>query len=176
MPLIERGQGVSLGQVGHLVDVTGRQGVAHCLGDQIVVLVPVASQAVQGQQSIVRNERMPSHQELGVECAPYLNGLGEAIQECRRHILDVIRQGKIEQGERILQVMDDAYYLLVTFDYPDAVTGGLRRTTDMVRSVLERTRGDLTVTIREQHLEQSIQAAIGRLTDERSSGQAPGGD
>lgn len=122
--------------------------------------------------AIVRNQPLPSHEELGVECAPYLNGLGEAIGECRRRVLDIIREGKIERGEQILQVMDDAYYTLVTFDYPDAVTGGLRRTTDMVRGVLERTRGDLTVTIREQQLEQSIQQAIGRLTNERGAGEA----
>ena len=126
--------------------------------------------------AIVRDERAPSHDELGVECAPYLNGLGEAIGECRRHVLDIIRLGGMERGEQILQIMDDAYYLLVTFDYPDAVTGGLRRTTDMVRGVLERTRGDLTVTIRQRQLEQSIKAAIGRLTNERGPGQAQGGD
>jgi translin len=120
--------------------------------------------------AIVRNLQLPSHEELGVECAPYLNGLGEAIGECRRRVLDIIRLGEIRRGEEILQIMDDVYYTLVTFDYPDAVTGGLRRTTDMVRGVLERTRGDLTITIREQQLEQSIQAAIGRLTDERNSG------
>lgn len=115
--------------------------------------------------AIVLNDRLPSHQEIGVECAPYLNGLGEAIGECRRRVLDIIRLGEYERGEQILQVMDDAYYIMVTFDYPDAITGGLRRTTDMVRGVLERTRGDLTVTIRQQELEQSINDAIGRLTN-----------
>ena len=118
--------------------------------------------------AIVLNQRMPSHQELGVECAAYLNGLGEAIGECRRHVLDIIRKGDVQRGEQLLQIMDDAYYMLVTFDYPDAVTSGLRRTTDMVRGVLERTRGDLTVTIRERELEQAIDTAIGRLTSERS--------
>jgi len=126
--------------------------------------------------AIVRDERLPSHQELGVECAPYLNGLGEALGECRRHILDIIRLGQTERGERILQLMDDVYYILVTFDYPDAVTGGLRRTTDMVRGVLERTRGDLTVTIREQQLQQSIEAAVGRLSNERGPHETPGGN
>ena len=113
--------------------------------------------------AIVRNQPLPSHEQLGVECAPYLNGLGEAIGECRRRVLDIIRLGEFERGEQILQIMDDAYYLLVTFDYPDALTGGLRRTTDMVRGVLERTRGDLTVTIRQQELEESINKAVERL-------------
>ncbi|HOK54157.1 MAG TPA: haloacid dehalogenase [Armatimonadota bacterium] len=113
--------------------------------------------------AIVRNMPLPSHQELGVECAPYLNGLGEAIGECRRRVLDIIRLGEFERGEQILQVMDDVYYLLVTFDYPDAVTGGLRRTTDMVRGVLERTRGDLTVTISQKELEDSIKDAVKKL-------------
>ncbi len=115
--------------------------------------------------AIVRNTELPSHEELGVECAPYLNGLGEAIGECRRRVLDIIRLGQFDRGEEILQIMDDAYYTLVTFDYPDAVTGGLRRTTDMVRGVLERTRGDLTVTIRQSELETAIKTAVGRLKD-----------
>lgn len=126
--------------------------------------------------AIVRNQAIPSHQELSVECAPYLNGLGEAIGESRRHILDVMRLGELDRAEVILSVMDDVYYTLVTFDYPDAVTGGLRRTTDMVRGVLERTRGDLMITVREQQLEQTIQQAIGRFGGEHSSRQAAGGD
>ena len=118
--------------------------------------------------AIVQDRPMPSHKELGVECAAYLNGLGEAIGECRRHALDIIRLGQLVRAEKLLQIMDDAYYMLVTFDYPDALTSGLRRTTDMVRGVLERTRGDLTVTIRQQELEQAIEKAVGRLDIERS--------
>jgi translin len=125
--------------------------------------------------AIVRDKPMPSHEELRVECAAYLNGLGEAIGECRRHVLDIIRQGDVQRGEELLQIMDDVYYVLVTFDYPDAVTSGLRRTTDMVRGVLERTRGDLTVTIRQRELEQAIDAAIGRLTSDCSA-KTQGGD
>lgn len=116
--------------------------------------------------AIIRDQSLPSHEELGVDCAPYLNGFGEAVQECRRHILDIIRLGELERAEQVLQIMDEGYYVLVTFDYPDAVTGGLRRTTDMVRGVLERTRGDLTVALREQQLEKTIQSAIGRLTNQ----------
>ncbi|MBI2843365.1 MAG: haloacid dehalogenase [Armatimonadetes bacterium] len=126
--------------------------------------------------AIVRDISLPSHQELGVECAPYLNGLGEAIGECRRRVLDIIRLGHYERGEQILQIMDDAYYSLVTFDYPDAITGGLRRTTDMVRGVLERTRGDLTVATRQQELQESIELAIGRLTNDQSPGKPEEGD
>ncbi len=125
--------------------------------------------------AIARDMPLPSHQELGVECASYLNGLGEAIGESRRHILDVMRTGDLKRAEQILGIMDDVFYILVTFDYPDAVTGGLRRTTDMVRGVLERSRGDLTVTMREQQLEQLIHSSIERLTREGAR-QSPGGD
>lgn len=124
--------------------------------------------------AIVQNRSLPSHQELGVECAAYLNGLGEAIGECRRHVLDTIREGDVVRGEQLLTIMDEVYYMLVTFDYPDAITSGLRRTTDMVRGVLERTRGDLTVTIREQELKQTIDEAIRRLGI-GDSGQTEGG-
>jgi len=111
-------------------------------------------------KAIIQDLPVPGHQELGVESAPYLNGLGEAIGECRRYVLDIIREGQTERAEEILKIMDDVYYVLVSFDYPDALTGGLRRTTDMVRGVLERTRGDLTVTIRQRELEKALNKAV----------------
>ena len=95
--------------------------------------------------------------QIGVEPAAYLNGLAEAIGESRRHVLDVIRKGDLVRGERILNIMDEVYYALITFDYPDAVTQGLRRQTDMVRGVLERTRGDITMSFQQKRLEDAIQ-------------------
>jgi translin len=121
--------------------------------------------------ALVKDEALPSHQELGVECASYLNGLGEALGECRRHVLDLIRRGNIERAEDLLQIMDEAFCVLVTFDYPEAVTAGLRRTTDMVRGVLERTRGDLTMIIRQQELEKCIESAASRWDYEHRAGQ-----
>lgn len=103
---------------------------------------------------------VPTHQELGVETAPYLNGLAEAASECRRDVLDLLRAGRIERAEQVLKTMDDLYDILITFDYPDAITGGLRRTLDQTRAVLERTRGDLTITMRQQELEQVMNRAI----------------
>lgn len=94
----------------------------------------------------------PSATALGVEPAPYLNGLAEAASELRRAILDGLRRGETARGEALLQIMDDVYSALVTVDYPDAITGGLRRTTDALRAVLERTRGDMTAAIRQDQL------------------------
>ena len=102
--------------------------------------------------AVVAGRPLPEPAALGVEAAPYLNGLGEAAGEMRRYVLDVIRKGELARAEAVLAVMDDVYSLLVTVDYPDAVTNGLRRTTDMVRGVLERTRGDLTFAIQQQTL------------------------
>ncbi len=120
--------------------------------------------------AIIREMPFPTPQKLAVEPAAYLNGLAEAIGESRRHVLDVMRIGDMERAERILGVMDDVYYTLITFDYPDAVTQGLRRQTDMVRGVLERTRGDLTLLQEQRRLEEqqrklqeSIEAASKRL-------------
>lgn len=115
--------------------------------------------------AIIREMQLPTHEELGVEPAAYLNGLAEAIGESRRHVLDVMRLGDMDRAERILSIMDDVYYTLITFDYPDAVTGGLRRQTDMVRGVLERTRGDLTLLQEQRRLEDQqrrLQEAIDR--------------
>jgi translin len=107
---------------------------------------------------------LPSAADLEVDIAPYLNGLGEAAGELRRRSLDMLRRGGNAEAERLLGLMDDIYSLLVTLDYPDALTGGLRRTTDLVRGVTERTRGDLTLSLRLESaeraaakLEQSLQ-------------------
>lgn len=102
---------------------------------------------------------LPAPEELGVADAVYLNGLGEAAGELRRYALDQLRAGESARAEWALGTMDDIYGLLVTVDFPDAVTGGLRRTTDMVRGVLERTRGDVTVTLRQQVLEEALARA-----------------
>lgn len=93
---------------------------------------------------------IPAPEDLGVEYAAYLNGIAEAVGEMRRMVLDRLRAGQYEGCEEILQAMDDIYSVLVTIDYPDAMTGGLRRTTDQTRGILEKTRGDLTMAIVQQ--------------------------
>ncbi|HMO55427.1 MAG TPA: hypothetical protein PJ994_13045, partial [Tepidiformaceae bacterium] len=90
---------------------------------------------------------IPAPEVLGVEYAAYLNGIAEAVGEMRRMVLDRLRGGEYDGCEEILDAMDDIYSVLVTIDYPDAMTGGLRRTTDQTRGILEKTRGDLTMAI-----------------------------
>ena len=109
--------------------------------------------------AIVRGEDVPRPDSLGVEAAAYLNGLAEAGSECRRYVLDRLRAGEMAGADRVLRIMDDIYYELITFDFPDAITGGLRRTTDAFRAVLERTRGDLTLTFQQQQLKEALLAA-----------------
>ena len=93
---------------------------------------------------LVTASNFPTPEELRVGCAPYMNGLAEAVGELRRHILDRMRRGEIEESERYLEIMDDIFYVLTTLDFPDAITRGLRRSTDVARGCLEKTRGDLT--------------------------------
>lgn len=111
--------------------------------------------------SVVNGKQVPSPEELGINDAAYLNGLGEAVGELRRYLLDSMRQGDVSRGEELLRVMDDVYSVLVTIDFPDAITGGLRRTTDMVRGVLERTRSDLTILVRQKDLENRLEQIRG---------------
>jgi translin len=106
--------------------------------------------------TIVTGKPLPSPGELGVDSAAYLNGLGEAASELRRYLLDSMRKGDLSKGEELLTAMDDIYSVLITVDFPDAITGGLRRTTDMLRGVLERTRSDLTLATTQQDLGQRI--------------------
>ena len=106
--------------------------------------------------ALITGEKIPAPDALGVDYAPYLNGLGEAAGELRRYSLDIVRHGNSERCETVLAAMEEIYSLLVTMDFPDALTGGLRRTTDMVRGVLERTRGDLTIAARQEKLEKTL--------------------
>ena len=106
---------------------------------------------------MVGGKQIPSPEELGIDDAAYLNGLGEAAGELRRYLLDSMRQGDVSRGEELLRVMDDIYSVLVTMDFPDAITGGLCRTTDMVRGVLERTRSDLTLIVTQKDLENKLE-------------------
>ncbi len=108
-------------------------------------------------EAVVTGAEIPSPEMLGVEDAPYLNGIAEAIGEARRHILDLLRHGKVAEGEATLSAMDDLYTVLVTMDYPDAITGNLRRSTDVARSLIEKTRGDLSVARVSQDLHDALE-------------------
>lgn len=113
--------------------------------------------------ALVTDKPLPTPKELGIEDATYLNGLAEATGELRRRCLDILRHGYSQEAERLLSHIDDIYAVLITMDYPDAITGGLRRLTDIVRSVTERTRGDLTLSLRQEHLEQTMRRLESRL-------------
>lgn len=113
--------------------------------------------------AIARGEALPTPDQLQVEPAAYLNGLAEAAGELRRRTLDKLRAGHNAECERLLAAMDNIYDTLVVMDFPDAITGGLRRNTDMVRGVLERTRGDLTISFRESELKAAMDALRAKL-------------
>jgi translin len=113
--------------------------------------------------ALVSGRPLPSPAELGVDHPAYLNGMGEAVGELRRYLLDSLRGGDIGRCEAILAAMDDIYAVLVTMDYPEAITAGLRRTTDATRGILERTRGDLTIALVQRNLERRLEKFEGRL-------------
>jgi translin len=115
--------------------------------------------------AIVLNQPIPTPGEIEVDEAAYLNGLAEAASELRRRCLDLIRRDHVAEAERMLTAMDDVYAQLVTIDFPDALTGGLRRTTDTLRAVLERTRGDLTTTLQQEKLQKALRDFEKRMGD-----------
>jgi translin len=106
--------------------------------------------------ALIQNQALQTPEDLGVEYATYLNGLAEVVGELRRRILDILRSGYSQEAERLLSHMDDIYSVLVTMDYPDAITNGLRRQTDNVRGIVEKTRGDVTFSLRGEDLTQAI--------------------
>lgn len=117
--------------------------------------------------AILAGSPLPSPADLGVSASGWLNGLAEAASELRRDALDALRRNDVPRAEELLQHMDAIYGELVTVDFPDAITGGIRRTTDQLRAVLERTRGDVTFALRQDRLERLLSE-----TETRLGGQA----
>src|SRR5436853_5960816 len=110
--------------------------------------------------ALVRGDAVPSAAYLAVMPTSWMKGLAEAASELRRHLLDRLRAGDLDRGEELLEVMDDVYDALITVDFPDAITGGLRRTLDALRAVLERTRGDVTTTVLQTRLRTAIERSV----------------
>lgn len=106
--------------------------------------------------ALIQNQPLQTPEELRVEDATFLNGLAEVVGELRRRIMDILRSGYSEEAERLLDFMDEIYSVLVTMDYPDAITNGLRRQTDLARGIIEKTRGDVTFSLRGEYLAQAI--------------------
>ncbi len=107
--------------------------------------------------ALINGEALPGYKDIGVGVPAWLNGLAEAASELRRHLLDRLRMGQTGVAEHLLSVMEDVYDALVTVDYPDAVTAGLRRSADALRAVLERTRSDVTTTLMQLRLQAALE-------------------
>ncbi len=119
--------------------------------------------------ALVRGGELPAPAAVGVGDAPYLNGMAEAVGEGRRHILDLLRLGEVERAERVLAELEELYGLLVTMDYPDAITMNLRRSTDVARSLIEKTRGDLSIAFVQREVQSALDEHVRRLRE----GQGP---
>ncbi len=115
--------------------------------------------------ALARGADLPTHRDLGVDVAPYLNGLGEAVGELRRRLLDRLRAGEVGEAEEILVAMDAIVDLLAGLDFPDGMTGGLRRTTDVARALVERSRSDLTTTVVQEKLRIELQQRLGKSSN-----------
>jgi translin len=124
--------------------------------------------------AVVRGAPLPTPPALFVTGATYLRGLSEAATETRRFVLDLMRRGEVVAAEPFLAFMDEVYSQLVTIDFPDAITDGLRRHTDTLRSVVERTRGDLTLAIRQEQMRQALHSFETRLDAHLGTGLAAG--
>lgn len=111
-------------------------------------------------KALITDSAMPSIEEVGVSTAAFVKGMAEAVGEARRHLLDLLRKGELKRCEELLASMDEIYYLLTTMDYPDGITLGLRRLTDVARSIIERTRGDFTTSSIQSGLRDALERRI----------------
>lgn len=125
--------------------------------------------------ALILNQPLQTPEELGVHEATYLNGLAEVVGELRRRTLDILRSGYSQEAERLLGYMDEIYSVLVTIDYPDAITNGLRRQTDLARGIIEKTRGDVTFSLRSAQLTQAIRGLSGQLDGGQPQPEESGG-
>ena len=117
--------------------------------------------------ALITGNPLPDPDDLKIEYSAYVNGMGEAIGEIRRYILDKMRSDSFENGEAFLDMMEELYCLLISLDYPDAITRGLRRTADIARSIIEKTRGDLTQNISQKRLARKLDGMA--LSDRQNS-------
>ena len=106
--------------------------------------------------ALISEETLPRPNALGVSNSAYLDGLGESVGELRRYILDNLRRGDYSRCEQLLGIMDEIYGILITMDFPELLAHGLRRTTDAIRGIIERTRGDLTIALKQKELETKL--------------------
>ncbi|MGB8980721.1 MAG: haloacid dehalogenase [Anaerolineales bacterium] len=125
--------------------------------------------------ALIQNQPLKTPEELRVEEATYLNGLAEVVGELRRRTLDILRSGYSQEAERLLGHMDEIYSVLVTMDYPDAITNGLRRQTDLARGIIEKTRGDVTFSLRGQNLAEAIRSLSSQLNGGPTEVEGDGG-
>ncbi len=116
---------------------------------------------------------LPTPDALGVPSSTFLNGMSEAASEMRRFALDMIRLGHVEEALPFLAIMDEVYSQQITIDFPDAITGGLRRQTDVLRGILERTRGDVTMSTRQEAMRQALATFEARMMGGASPDAAP---
>ncbi|MEM4724284.1 MAG: hypothetical protein QXP01_04675 [Candidatus Hadarchaeum sp.] len=127
--------------------------------------IVVSAQQEYGEAEIVRGaimeKKLVEVGEIGIPYKPYLAALADAVGELRRHVLDLIRANEIDHAETVLKLMERIFEFLMEFDYADAVLPGMKRRQDMVRQVLERTRGDLTLALRQQRLERALERRSG---------------
>jgi translin len=126
--------------------------------------------------ALIQGQEIPLPAEIDVDADVYLNGLAEVVGELRRRCMDILRQGYSDDAIRLLELMDEIYSLLITVDYPDALTNGLRRQTDLARGIVERTRGDITISIRENRLAEAMKQLSKQLLQEDISPSKPSFD
>jgi len=116
-------------------------------------------------RAVIEGDGLPTPDDIGVTVAAYLNGIAETIGELRRSVLDLLRTGDVSRAEELLSTMEEMFHLLVTIDYPDAITGNLRRWTDVARGIIEKTRGDLTASLVQKDLRDALERHADKLSD-----------
>ena len=128
---------------------------------------------VQCLYNIMKGEDLPDPDTIQATYSAYLLGLCDVVGELRRGALDFILDGKAAKANEYLQHMDRIYDAIMSFDYPSALVP-IKKKQDMVRALIERTRGDLVVSSCEQRIHEKTHELYGlldRANEEKVNGK-----
>ncbi|MFX1321058.1 MAG: hypothetical protein ACFFAQ_05365 [Promethearchaeota archaeon] len=107
--------------------------------------------------SIILKKKVPSPHEMKIDPLNFALGLADVVGELRRYALDNIRDSQVKDLNEILESMDDIYSNLFSLDYPSGLIQDLRQKTDRARLIIEKTRGDISISLQMNDLKRCIE-------------------
>jgi translin len=123
--------------------------------------------------NIMKGEDLPDPDKIQTTYSAYLLGLCDVVGELRRGALDFMLEGNAAKANEYLHHMDRIYDAIMSFDYPSALVP-IKKKQDMVRSLIEKTRGELVVANCERRIHEKtheFHGLLDRVNGEKKNGE-----